>query len=150
METIVQFAGTTFKITEFKLRPQKPRPKNYPEKEKEANGVKEENEENEEKNETSAVDKVTIMTLTFFTLTTFIKGRGERTRGQGSAQSGSLPGDTSRPDNHLQVSRQTGEGKQFRGKVQNRLCKHEPEKQFQKGQRTDKAARDEERRRKVD
>merc|ERR1712130_237331 len=54
VETIVQFAGTAFKITEFKLRPQKPRPKNYPEKEKEANGIKEENGEDEEKHETAA------------------------------------------------------------------------------------------------
>ena len=49
VEHLIAYAGTTFKITDYKLRPQKPRPKNYPEK---TNGL-----ENGDKEEFHAKEK---------------------------------------------------------------------------------------------
>ena len=59
VDHIVSFAGTTFKITEFKLRPQKPRPKNYPDKDKESpNAVNEKDDLKANDDETQEDDDV--------------------------------------------------------------------------------------------
>ena len=57
VDHIVTFAGSTFKITEFKLRPQKPRPKSYPDKDKEG-PVEKEDEKMENKNEENGEEDV--------------------------------------------------------------------------------------------